>query len=218
MQTLPTLLSESGISSLSTSSRYITAQIICKTCFVCRVNTGDGSIISHCCRLKKTKVSDNVILLGRSTEVFLEDSLVSYIQNLHTNFSSPTALLFQRCIVNGTLFYSKSYKQTQKKNSFTIAYQGRQIVFGQIEHFLCISCNDSNFVYAYITQFEKQGSNRTHFNLLHDALDYNLSRIVPVSMGNKILVDVNCFLCKCAYVNVSSQSYVCVPPNTLSVD
>ena len=92
-------------------------------------------------------------------------------------------------------------------------------MYGQIEHFLCISVDDSDFVYAYITHFEKLGSNnRTHFNLPHSALDYNLARIVPVCAGNQILVDVNHLLCKCVYVNVSSQSYVCIPPNTLSVD
>lgn len=117
------------------------------------------------------------------------------------------------------LFFFQNYiNGLKKKNSFTVAYQGRQIMYGQIQHFLCISVNDSIFVYAYIAQFEKQGNNRIHFNLPHNALDYNLARIVPVCFGSKLLIDVNCLLCKCVYVNVSSQSYVCVPPNTLSVD
>lgn len=86
-------------------------------------------------------------------------------------------------------------------------------MYGQIEHF-CVDDSD-----AYITHFKKLGSNnRTHFNLPHSALDYNLARIVPVCAGNQILVDVNHLLCKCVYVNVSSQSYVCIPPNTFSVD
>ena len=88
-------------------------------------------------------------------------------------------------------------------------------MYGQIEHFLCISVDDSDFVYAYITHFEKQDSNnRTHFHLPHSALDYNLARIVPVCAGNQMLI--TCYVSVCMLM--CRNSYVCIPPNTFSVD
>lgn len=74
----------------------------------------------------------------------------------------------------------------------------------------------SCFVYAYITEFRKDCDNKVHFKLPHNALDYSVARIIPVSVsGQKILVEVNTLLCKCVYVKVASQSYVCIP---LSID
>ena len=62
-------------------------------------------------------------------------------------------------------------------------------------------------------------NNKAHFNLQHKALDYSVARIVPVSVSaQKLLVEVNSLVCKCVYVNVASQRYVCIPPNTLSID
>ena len=144
---------------------------------------------------------------------------MSYICNFHHNFSSSTGLIYQRCRINGVLFYSKLYTRSKKRNSFTVTYYNGAVLYGQIEYFLCIDVEKSCFVYAYITEFQKDCDNKAHFNLQHNALDYGVARIVPVSVsGQKILVEVNSLLCKCVYVNVASQNYVCIPPNTLSID
>ena len=171
------------------------------------------------CRLEKLRVCGSV-LLGKSNVVILEESIVSdIIANFHHNFTSHRGQVFQRCIVNGCLFYSKLYTRTKKRNSFTVAYCLNNVVqFCQIDYFLCISVCDSQYVYAYVTKYAQQCTNQSHFHVSNNALDYGVQRIVPVCVSNNILIDVNCLLCKCVFVTVSAQDYVCVPPNTLSID
>lgn len=104
-------------------------------------------------------------------------------------------------------------------NSFTVLYTSNGLVqFGVIEYFIHVSVCGSSEVYAYISQLLQQTSNRSHFELPHNALDYGIPRIALVHAGPKVLVPVNCLLCKCVSVTVGSNQYVCIPPNTLLLD
>lgn len=63
----------------------------------------------------------------------------------------------------------------------------------------------SSAVYAYILQLLQQASNKSHFELPHNALDYGIPRIALVHTGPKVLVPVNCLLCKSVSVTVGSN-------------
>ena len=140
--------------------------------------------------------------------VTLEHSIISELVKKHTcsNFTLHTGLIFQRCNIHGHLFYSKLYTRTKKRNSFTVAYCLDDVVmFGQIDYFLCVSVCGSQYIYAYITQYVQQCTNQSHFGISNNALDYGTRRIIPVHVGDKILVDVNCVLCKCVCVSVMTM-------------
>lgn len=165
------------------------------------------------------KVTENVIIVGKPKEEVLNDFLISSLTNLHSSFTATAGLIFYRCIVNNILFYSKSYTRTKKRNSFTVLYTLNGLLhFGIIEYFVCVSVCGYFEAYAHLSQLLQREDNKSHFELTHNALDYGVPRIALVHTGPAVLVPVTCLLCKCVSVMVSSHQYVCIPPNTLSID
>ena len=174
-------------------------------------------------RLGKMQVEHDIQLIGSSREVQLDDSVSLSLKLFHTSSASmpSTGRMFYRCIVHNITYCSKCYTRTKKRNNFTVVYRpgGDHIHFGEIEYFLSVFINQSFHVYAYITHLVKQNTNQSHFGLPHNALDFGVPRIVQVSVNAcKVLVNVNCILCKCVSVILKSHRYVCIPPNTLLLD
>ena len=151
------------------------------------------------------KVNERITLIGKCFETIL----------LGKRFS-----VFRRCSIYNHLFFSKLYTRTKKWNSYTVVFNSELgIAYGQIDCFLYTVDSNSQHVYALVTELCTSETNKVHFNLPHNALDCTVvPRVLPVSFGGKRFIDVNCLMCKCVYIVVSSQSYVCVPPNSLSLD
>ena len=117
------------------------------------------------------------------------------------------------------MYSSKLYTRSKRRNNFTVVYQScRAILYGVIEYFVCISVSGTYFAYACINQLVPENSCKDHFNITHTALDNGVS-IVPVHfIEPKVLVNVDNILCKCVFITVHSNNYICIPPNTLLLD
>jgi len=151
------------------------------------------------------KVNEKITLVEKSSRAIL----------LGKRFS-----VFRWCSIYNHLFFSKLYTHTKKRNSYTVVLNSELgIAYGQIDCFVYAVNSDSQHVYTLVTELCTSQTNKVHFNLPRNALDCTIvPTVVPVSFGSKRFIDVNCLMCKCLYIVVSSQSYVCVPPNSLSLD
>lgn len=160
-------------------------------------------------------MDENVVLLGKPRQETLTEFVPTSLKSASCSFVG----IFHRCCVNDVIYYAKCYTRTKKRNSFTVLYiTDGMVQFGVIDYFVCVSVCGSYRVFAYVLQLLQKRSSRSHFNLPHSALDYGFPRIILVQNGSRVLVPVNFLLCKLVYVNVKSEQYVCIPPNTLSLD
>ena len=123
---------------------------------------------------------------------------------------------FFRCMMNNTLFYAAEYQRVTKQYSSVIAYQaGQRLLFGNICYFVRVYNN----VYAVVKVLKVLDTCHSFFNLPHYALDYNISRIVPVLATEELHVtNVATIVQKCLYVCVLPHAYICIPPNVLLHD
>ena len=99
----------------------------------------------------------------------MDDFIISSLQRTTT---LTVGNVFQRCVINDVLYFSKCYTRTQKKEySYTVCYRHeKDTKFGEIEFFFVIQYGFLK-VYAYISQLLQKISNNRHFELPHSALE-----------------------------------------------
>lgn len=117
--------------------------------------------------------------------------------------------VFYRLLRRGETFYSKEYKRTKKRNSYTITYHSHDDVkfFGYILYFITI--NSINLHFAVVQKLVA-----TRVEAFHP-----VTAVLSVTELQQVeIVYVNSIIEKCVCMHLPNSTYLATFPSHLNVD
>ena len=163
----------------------------------------------------KQELKPGTYLVGGSTPSTLPDNIIQ-LANEHLAFcnlpivctESIKVQTFYRVEVDGNTYYSALYGRVQKRNSYTVAYQGigGETKFGLVQYYFIIPNQHITSPLVVIKTIEMLSQScQSYFGSLEPAVN-NIKKIFPVRESSSCdVTDVSRIISKCLYISFSGE-------------
>ena len=91
-------------------------------------------IFTFCCRFPKESIAETAHVVGSLERVWGNSTLLNQEELMALPQHHGKMWVFRRCLVNGVLFHSKSYKRVVARNDYTVEFYHKDSTYYGLIH------------------------------------------------------------------------------------